>query len=412
VLLSVFTPSHRPVYLDECYRSLVRQTYSDWEWVVLLNGGAQWHPPEDDPRVRVVTAPRISGVGPAKAAACEQTKGDVLIELDHDDLLASDCLAVVAEVFNERPDVVLVSSDWADIEADGSPSEFRYDAGSGWEYDDAVVDGLAVHVCHGLVPSPHNVGFIWWAPNHVRAFRREAFWRVGGYDSTFGVADDHKLMVRLFLEGPFVHVPRCLYLQRRHPDQTQVHPRHNAEIQAHTVNLYWQSIRMLTSAWCTRHGFAEVSVGVPGALGSPASTAGIDVGIDPDHPFLPFPDDSVGALILSDVLQHVVDRAAFFNECYRVLVHGGLCFTETPSTEGRGAFQDPSHRSYWNENSFWYLTQANLRPAVPGLRARFQLSASRTWFPTPWHETNQLSYVQANLIAVKEGPRQGGLLLV
>lgn len=410
MLLSVFTPSHRPTYLDDCYRSLVRQTYADWEWVVLLNGGAEWHPPEDDPRVRVVAEHRISGVGPAKAAACGHTKGDVLVELDHDDLLASDCLARLAETFSERPDAVMVSSDWADIEADGSPSEFRYDAASGWEYEDAVVDGLAVHVCRGLVPSPHNVGFVWWAPNHVRAFRREAFERVGGYDPTFGVADDHKLMVRLFLEGPFVHIPHCLYFQRRHSEQTQVDAHRNAEIQAHTVNLYWQSIKGLTSAWCARHGLTEVRVVVPGRLVMRSSEAGTTAAIDPDHPFLPFPDDSVGSLDVTDVLQHVVDRGAFFNECHRVLAHGGLCFTDTPSTDGRGAFQDPSYRSFWNENSFWYLTQAILRPLVPGLRARFQVSALRTWYPTPWHEANKISYVQANLIAIKEGPRQGGFL--
>ena len=34
--ISVFTPSHDSRYLSDCYRSLVSQSYTDWEWVVVL----------------------------------------------------------------------------------------------------------------------------------------------------------------------------------------------------------------------------------------------------------------------------------------------------------------------------------------------------------------------------------------
>ena len=34
-----------------------------------------------------------------------------------------------------------------------------------------------------------------------------------------------------------------------------------------------------------------------------------------------------------------------------------------------------------------------------------------TWHPTAWHEEARVPYVQANLLAVKDGPRQGGPLL-
>jgi glycosyltransferase involved in cell wall biosynthesis len=43
--VSVFTPSHDTRYLPEVYRSLQEQSYSDWEWIVLLNGKASaWSP--------------------------------------------------------------------------------------------------------------------------------------------------------------------------------------------------------------------------------------------------------------------------------------------------------------------------------------------------------------------------------
>ena len=51
---SVFTPTHRPTYLAAVYGSLVSQTDTDWEWVVVQNNGcnagnALWN---TDKRVR------------------------------------------------------------------------------------------------------------------------------------------------------------------------------------------------------------------------------------------------------------------------------------------------------------------------------------------------------------------------
>ncbi len=39
------------------------------------------------------------------------------------------------------------------------------------------------------------------------------------------------------------------------------------------------------------------------------------------------------------------------------------------------------------------------------------MSHLRTWYPSAWHEQTDIAYVQANLLAVKDGPRQGGPLL-
>ena len=77
MLVSVFTPSHDPRFLDDCYRSLEAQTNENWEWVVLLNRGArQWHPPVPDDRIRVNRAHAVQGVGSASGggAASDQRR--------------------------------------------------------------------------------------------------------------------------------------------------------------------------------------------------------------------------------------------------------------------------------------------------------------------------------------------------
>ncbi len=133
--VSVFTPSHDTRYLDLAYGSLPDQSFSDWEWIVLLNGRASaWKPPADDPRVRVSRAPaRLRGVGALKRAACELASGEILVELDHDDQLSRGCLTQLIDAFGDDS-VVLAYSDFAQINADGSPNRERFDPSYGWVY--------------------------------------------------------------------------------------------------------------------------------------------------------------------------------------------------------------------------------------------------------------------------------------
>ena len=57
-------------------------------------------------------------------------------------------------------------------------------------------------------------------------------------------------------------------------------------------------------------------------------------------------------------------------EIYRVLKPGGLFTSMTPSTDGRGAFQDPTHVSFWNRNSWLYFMDDPHRHLY-GIRAKF-----------------------------------------
>lgn len=80
--MTVFTPSHTPAYLDECHRTVLAQTHTDWEWIVLLNAGAEWEPPRPDPRIRIVHGESSGNVGAAKREACALATGEILVELE------------------------------------------------------------------------------------------------------------------------------------------------------------------------------------------------------------------------------------------------------------------------------------------------------------------------------------------
>jgi glycosyltransferase involved in cell wall biosynthesis len=412
-LVSVFTPTHNSRYLDDCFRSLSAQSYPDWEWIVLLNGKATtWSPPQVDPRVRVERAPgRIRGVGAAKRAACERATGEILVELDHDDRLTPTAIAEIVDAFASHPGAAFAFSDFAQINDDGSPNQDRFTVDNGWDYSPQPLNGTTYLRCHAMAPSPHNVGYIWYAPNHVRAFTRVAYDKVGGYDASLNVLDDQDLMTRLYEVGEFVHLPHCLYLQRVHRRNTQSDPALNAEIQAGTIEIYREHIEHLALAWAGRAGLACLALRTPTNVGEvELDERFTQVTIDPATTRFNLADDEVGVIKAVDVLQRIPDRAQFLNEAYRAMHHGGLLLTDTASTDGRGAFQDPSHVAFYNENSFMYLTRDELRPTIPTLRARLQVSHLTTYYPSRVHEDINIPYVKANLLAIKDGPRQGGPL--
>ncbi|MER5860844.1 glycosyltransferase [Streptomyces sp900105245] len=415
---SVFTPSHQPRFLDECLRTLQAQTCSDWEWIVLLNNGARWRPEQPDDRVRVEIADNLKGVGAAKRRACELARGEILVELDHDDLMAKACLAQLAKAFDAHPEVVFVYSNTAQITEEGKRDDSRFDETFGWQYEEVRVDGRKLLQVVSLAPTPHNVAYIWYAPNHVRAFRKDAYEKAGGYNPDLTVLDDQDLMCRLFHVGDFHHINRCLYLQRVHAANTQRDPEINAQIQRETVALYDKYIEANALAWSHRHGLLALDLGAghrkpPGYLGVDRRPGkGVDI-VATLPGKLDLPDGSVGLMRAVDFLEYVPAKVPLINELYRLLAPGGMLLSMTPSSDGRGAYQDPTHVAYYNENSFWYYTDNQYRAFVPDLEARFQSSRLATYFPSEFHSRNNISYVVANLIAMKEGtPRHGGKLLV
>lgn len=82
---------------------------------------------------------------------------------------------------------------------------------------------------------------------------------------------------------------------------------------------------------------------------------GVDIVHDLTKGF-PFEDSSVDYLRAHDAIEHLPDKLLTMNEIFRVCKHGATVDIKVPSTDGRGAFQDPTHISYWNINSFYYYS--------------------------------------------------------
>ena len=396
-MISVFTATHDTQFLADAYQSILAAgSCVDWEWVIVFNNGAK---PIDfgNPRVRaIVMRDAPPHVGVLKGIACDNCRGDILLELDHDDMLLPGTLAVVERAFEENPQAGFVYSNCVRVTADYAPAP-RYAEGHGWEYRPFQWEGRMLEEVVSFPPLPSTIARIWYAPDHLRAFRAMAYHAAGGY-APMQVLDDLDLMCRLAKITGFHHIDMPLYLYRIHGENTWL--KHNAEIQAGVQGLYAKHIEDISHSWAVRNDLRRVELGGRMAARPGLETVDLkdaDIIADLNGPW-PFEDGSVGMVRAYDVFEHLRDPLHTMKELYRVLAPGGMAFIQVPSTDGRGAFQDPTHVSWWNENSFLYYTHARWAKYID-TPVRFQSIHCAT---TPKDDMG-VCWVQAHLMKLTEG---------
>lgn len=403
---SVFTPSNNAAFLPEAYHSLQAQTCGDWEWIVQPNGGITV-PSEIANDVRVTVLPPSSSewVGALKKQACAAATGPILVELDHDDLLTVDALSELRYAFAD----VKVGFAYSDaVHCDG---EFRqaekYGAEFGWQYREVEFAGHKLESPISFEPSPEAVSRIWYAPNHVRAFRRTAYDEAGGYADNMRVLDDQDLMSRLYTKTEFAHIKKPLYLYRIHGQNSWL--KHNKEIQDNVYRLYDIYIEAMALANANRRGLRALELGGRMAAKPGFETVDLkdaDICCDLNERW-PFDDASIGVIRSFDVFEHLRDSVHTMKELYRVLVPGGMAFIQVPSTDGRGAFQDPTHKTFWNANSWLYYTDQQWGRYID-TPVRFQ--ATRI-FTTPMN-AQHVCWTTAHLVSLKDGYRPPGIISI
>lgn len=92
------------------------------------------------------------------------------------------------------------------------------------------------------------------------------------------------------------------------------------------------------------------------AYGGTPGCAGLFQQADLSKPW-PWMSSSIEEIFADDIIEHLPNKIQTMNEVHRVLVPGGKAHIFVPTTDGRGAWQDPTHCSYWNRNSFFYFTK-------------------------------------------------------
>lgn len=192
-------------------RSLQRQAYTNWEWVIWDDSPESDHGStmasllkfaDQDPRIRVYKTKHDGHIGTLKRMACGLARGSILLELDHDDDLHPMALAWLSDASKKHPECDFFYSNCIEVfednyEARSYGDGFAFGHGSQmnfWHEDQDKKGSWQVHMCVAP-PNDKTVTHLVGLPNHFRAWRRSFYWSIGGH-ADLSVADDYDLLIR------------------------------------------------------------------------------------------------------------------------------------------------------------------------------------------------------------------------
>lgn len=196
--ISVLMPVYNPPaeFLSEAVASVRRQTWSDWELVVVDDASSEGYVAailEDagrlDRRIRVFRNAVNAGIVATTNAALDESRGAFVAFMDHDDVLEPTALEECMGVLQAIPDVDLLYTDEDRLAADGSSVS--------------------------VFPKPD------WSPErlrsqnyvgHLSVMRRELVAELGGMRTGFDGSQDYDLVLRVSERARRIaHIPKVLY---------------------------------------------------------------------------------------------------------------------------------------------------------------------------------------------------------
>jgi glycosyltransferase involved in cell wall biosynthesis len=287
-LVSFFTPIYNTKQkLYKTYESLRNQTYSNWEWTIVndsTDNGLTLKIAESiakvDPRVKVYDFREKSGglIGEVKWRAACMTTGEILAELDHDDYLTPDCAEYLMKAAEKHLDCGFFYSDCVESREDHSAIIYGEGFGCGYgAYKKEEALGRIYDVSIAPNINPKTIRHIVGIPNHIRAWRRDAYFLAGGHCRSLTIADDYELIIRTFLTTKMLRIPKLLYIQYFYNDGIEMNTQDltRADIQRrvktiariynHTIKQRFEQLGK--EDWAFDPDFAEKALDVPSRFG-------------------------------------------------------------------------------------------------------------------------------------------------
>ena len=195
-------------YLAESLRSILDQTFRDFECVVVDDGSTDRTPAilrqfaKSDSRVRVVRIPH-AGIVDAVNAGLTEARAELIARADADDVCEPERFEKQVRFLADHRECVGVGSRMVLIDPFG-----------------AVVGRSDHKLEHEAIDAELLLGNGWALPQPVAMLRRDAVARVGGYDKRFEWVEDLDLFLRLAEVGRLANLPDYLCRYRIHPHST------------------------------------------------------------------------------------------------------------------------------------------------------------------------------------------------
>ena len=237
--VSIFSPAHNTFEkFDRCYQSVINQSYSNWEWIILDDSPDRKNYEYiekvigNDPRIKLYKSNRKDSlVGSTKKQAASLCNGKYFLELDHDDELHYLALELIIAAFKKYPDAGFCYSNCAEVyETGGSVvygSTFAMQQGLHFPYTYKGVEVIGSDTPINASTMRHIVG----VPNHLRCWEKDTYFKIGRHNNKLAIVDDYELLIRTFLYTKMIQIPEVLYIQYMNRDGNNTQEPRRAEIQ-------------------------------------------------------------------------------------------------------------------------------------------------------------------------------------
>ena len=190
--------------------SVKKQTYGNWELCIADGGAAEDDTVEKemkryrrDGRIRYKKLAQNKGISGNTNEALKMARGQVIMLLDHDDLLSREALFEIVKVFNEDPEADVAYSDEDKVSLD---LKHYFDPHFKPDFNLDLLRSNN-YICH------------------LFAAKRSVVEKAGAFRSEFDGAQDYDFILRCVEQsGKVAHIPKVLYHWRMHPLSTAANP--------------------------------------------------------------------------------------------------------------------------------------------------------------------------------------------
>ena len=227
--ISVVIPTHGGRFLSGAVESVRAQTFGDWELIIVDDGSTDGTAEvakslaAEDPRVRVVTSPRNTGIAAARnrGLAASSSSSAYVALLDHDDVWWPDALETLRAALAASAKASAAHGTATGIDERGAalpiPPERLHRMG--------IIDGRLVAWPPGRPTEFANLAY----ENCIVSMgsgliRRKEIEALGGFDLRAAPSDDYDLWIRLARRAQIAYVDRPVLAYRGHAGQTSSRP--------------------------------------------------------------------------------------------------------------------------------------------------------------------------------------------
>ncbi len=200
ILIAHFNNS---IFFEDCYQSIVNQTFTNWEAIV-LDDGSEEHEKlavqkliANDPRFKYYENEKNSGVGFTKAKLIELATGEICGFLDPDDALTETAIETAMAHFIKDQSIVLTYSRLMFCDSDLKPQK---------------INSAAKQILNGNL-------YFFNAPiiiNHFVCFKKAVYEKTEKIDASKKIAEDQDLYLKMYEKGKVKFIDETNYLYRTH----------------------------------------------------------------------------------------------------------------------------------------------------------------------------------------------------